>query len=93
MLPARRKQPTETRTLTFYFTEKLASGDTVASLTSLTASAGLTVGSGSLSSNRVTVQASGGTAGNDYTVQCRVTTTQADILELDVTVEVRDDAN
>jgi len=93
MIPARRKQPTEKRTLTFDFTEKLASGDSVTTIASVAAATGLTISAGTLVGNLVSAQISSGAAGTDYLVSCRVNTAQGDILELDVTVEVREDAN
>lgn len=92
-VPTRRKQSTEKRTLTFDFGDKLAVGDTVTTVASLTAAAGLTITVGTVVDNTVTCQVSGGSDGNDYLVQCRVNTTGGDILELDVTVEVRAEAN
>jgi hypothetical protein len=92
-LPTRRKQSTEKRTITFDFTQKLAAGDTVSSISSLTAAAGLTISAGTLVGNQVSCQVSSGVDGSDYRVQCRVNTTLTDILELDVVIEVRADAN
>jgi hypothetical protein len=92
-IPTRRKQPTEKRTLTFEFAEKLAPGDALTGSPTITASSGITATAGSKSGTTVSTQVSGGTAGNEYTVSCRIGTTQGDVLELDVVVEVRDDAN
>ena len=100
--PERLKQSTEKRTLSFDFlgggygtsTCKLKSGDTVASITSLTADAGVTIGTPSLVGNVVSVQVSGGIHGSTYFVQCNVTTTpSADILELDAIVVIQDHEN
>ena len=53
----------------------LPTGDTIASAT-VTADAGLTVASSSATSTAVLAWLSGGTVGQSYTVQCRVTTVQ-----------------
>lgn len=82
---------------------KLKTGDTVLVINSCTASPAsdastITLGSPSLgagaSANVVSVQASGGTHGNTYFVQCNITTTPgADILELDGIVVINDHEN
>lgn len=93
MIPARQKQPTESRSQTFDFSDKLSPGDTVLSITSVLVPSGITATAGTLVGNTVTVRFSGGAAGTDYLAQVRVTTTNGDILELDCTIEVREDAN
>lgn len=86
--PERTKQSTEKRTLSFDFTAKLKSGDSVSAVNSVTATpAGLTLSSSSLAANVVSIQVSGGAAGNRYDISCNVTTTPGgDILELDAIV-------
>lgn len=92
-LPVRKKYPPENKTITFEFADKLASGDSVSTIAAVTASAGISLGTPALSGSVVSVRVSGGTSGNDYTVTCQVNTTNGDLLELKVTVEIRDDAN
>lgn len=92
-LPVRLKYPDEQRILTFNFTSKLADGDSVASISAVTASAGLTVSGPVLSGNLLNVRVSGGALGNDYTVIAKVLTTNGDTLEERATIEVRADAN
>ena len=93
--PAFRKYPTEIRTLTFYFSEKLASGDTLSGLPTVTGSVGLTLTGATIdtAASTVSVHVGGGTAGNDYEVRCEVNTTSGDLLKEAATIEVRDDAN
>lgn len=94
--PERVKQSTEKRTVSFDFTNKLKTGDSVSGspTPTITADVGITAGSPSLVGNVVSVQLSGGTNGTRYNVACNVTTTPgADILELDVVVRISDSEN
>lgn len=94
LLPALRKYPTETRTETFDFTEKLdvAGGETIVAPT-ITVSAGITNSAPSVAGPLVSARFGGGTAGNDYTVACQVTTSVGQVLKIAFTLEVRDAAN
>ncbi len=92
MIPARRKYPNETRTLSFDFSEKLNPGDSVASLDSFSGG-GLSAATPTVVDNLVSMQVSGGATGTDYVTYVRVNTTQLDKLQLDCRVEVREDAN
>lgn len=92
--PTRTKQPAEARKITFDFGSKLASGDTVSAVSSITADAGITTTGQTLSGNKVTTLVSGGTEGiAPYRISCRVTTTLGETLELDVDVRVAEGEN
>lgn len=93
MIPPYRKYPDEQRTLAFNFATKLATSDSVASISGVTASAGVTLGTPSLSGSVVSVRVSGGTVPSDYTIVCKVNTAGGDLLELRALLEVRSDAN
>lgn len=91
LLPVRVKQPDEIRTLTFDFARKRVPGTTL-SAPVLLAEAGLTVvGSPSIAEALVIGQISGGTLGSTYKVTCRVTASNADVLELDVNIRVAEE--
>lgn len=68
----------------------LPTGDTISSAT-VTASSGLTVASSSYTSTAVTAWLSGGTAGTEYTVTCRITTARGrtDDRTIEITVQDR----
>lgn len=68
----------------------LAAGETISTRT-ITAGAGITVDSSSLTdaNTSVTVWLSGGTADTDYTVACKITTSAARTDERTITVRVR----
>lgn len=91
--PTRQKQPGEARTLSFDFTDKLASGDSLTGTATVTVASGLTAGTPSRTGNVVSVRLSSGTDGTDYNVQCSCATTDGDTLHLDATIEVREAAN
>ena len=86
------KQPGEARVVTFDFASKLNTGDTVTAIASLLAP-GLTVTAQLRTGNKVSALLAGGTIDETHRVNCRVTTTQGETLELDVDVEVLDGAN
>jgi len=78
------KYPSELRTFSFAFSafSEIVSGDTIASIDSITASpTGLTLGSQSISGSTVRVVISGGTEGATYTVNCLVTTSSGAKIE------------
>ena len=91
--PTLTKQAAEVRTVTFDFTDKLLSGDSVSALSTIEAATGITCSAGTLLSNAVTTLVSSGTAGNTYRISCRVTTTLGETLELDVNLVVADGQN
>jgi len=70
-------------------TDWLASGETISSFT-LTVPTGISVSTSSESSGAVTVYLSGGTAGSDYDVACKITTSVGRIDERTITLKVRD---
>lgn len=89
MTETRNKQPAEIRNITFDFTSALAEGDTVASVVSVTAATGITVGTPDLAGNIVTVQVSGGTTEKLlYRISCLVQTTEGERLEADVDIRI-----
>lgn len=69
----------------------LASGETIASRT-ITAATGITVDSSSLTDTNtsVTVWLSGGTAGQEYTVTCKIVTSAARTDERTIMIQVQD---
>ncbi len=66
----------------------LAAGETISSYT-VTVAAGLTKDSDSRSGGRVTAWLSGGTAGQDYTVTCRIVTSAGRTDERSAVIRVR----
>lgn len=91
--PTRWKQVAEVRTVTFNFSTKMITGDTVATVVSITATTGITASAPSLVPPRVTVSITGGTANQTYRISCLVTTTLGETLELDVNIRVADGVN
>lgn len=104
MVTTNTKQPAESRLYNFDFTAKLAEAGasvTVASAAAASAlvstisqgvanGAALTVGSPALSSPNVQVRLSGGTAGENYRVLCRVNDSAGNTLEIDGFLKVED---
>ncbi len=84
------------RTLEFDVTPALGTGDTVASVTSVTVFYGTTEqtamvsGSPTLTGNKVYQKIVGGTDGYDYTIRVRVVTTGGDKIENTLNMMVRD---
>ena len=93
-LPTRTKYPSEVRTVTFDFSEKLdlANGEAITGST-VTVDPGITNSTVSIATPLVSFRISGGTAGQDYHVALQVTTSGSQTLKLVFTLEVRDDAN
>ena len=67
------KDPSAVLDYVFDWTEWLASGETIATHT-ITADTGITVDSSTEDDGKVTVWLSGGTAGINYKVACKITT-------------------
>lgn len=93
----RRKKPIEEFRVSWDFANDLEVGDTIASQ-AITAkdSSGADVSGSFLQSpavagTKLTVQVQGGTPGKDYTVTFKATTTQGDIFERTLLIEVRAD--
>jgi len=86
------KQPTETRAYAIDFVNLLASGDSLASVTSGPTSTptGLTFGSTAISGTQVQFTIAGGTAGTSYRVEVIVTTANGEIIEGDGDLIVAD---
>ncbi len=89
-LPTREKQPDEIRKITFDFSEKMITGDTLTGSPTMIAETGLTVGSGSIVGATVTAFVSSGTLGDKYKVTCRCSTIGGEILELDCFVKIKE---
>ena len=94
-----KKQPWENRLYTIPFSQELRTGDTVASVTSVTATGmglvtgalALTIASAPASDDgNVQPRISAGTSGEHYKVTARVVTTNGDNLEVDVMLYVED---
>lgn len=71
----------------FNWTDWLSPSESISSYV-ITASPGITVDSDTDDGSKVTVWLSGGTAGQPYTVACRVTTNQARTDERTMTIRV-----
>ena len=71
----------------FNWTDWLSPSETISSYV-ITASPGITVDSDTNTEDKVTVWLSSGTAGQPYTVACRVTTNQARTDERTMTIRV-----
>ncbi len=85
------KQPTESDLFDIDFEPKLATGDTVTAVTSVTtAQAGLTIGVPTFSTPLVQVRISGGTDGILYKITAIVTTANGNTLETDVFLRVEE---
>ena len=85
------KQPTESDLFDIDFAPKLATGDTVTAVTSVTtAQAGLTIGAPVLSTPKVQVRLSGGTDTILYKLTAIVTTANGNTLETDVFLRVEE---
>lgn len=85
------KQPSESRGYSINFVNLLASGDSLASVISVSASpAGLTLGSASTSGTSVQFTISGGAAGVSYRIEAIVTTTLGETIEGDGVLVVAD---
>lgn len=83
------KTPSESRLYTTDFTNRLGTGETVASGVITSAPVGLTVGSGVVVSPYVQVQLSGGTHLTTYSVNIKAYTSSSNILEEQFEVAVR----
>jgi hypothetical protein len=76
----------------FDFSAVLVPGATLTGTPTVTAQAGLTViGAPALANPLVTVQFSGGVAGNDYTLRCQCAASNGDTPELEVVILVREE--
>lgn len=90
------KQPSEIITYAMDFSElldanELSTTEALASVTSVTASpSGLTLGSGSISGDRVTFSVSGGTDGTTYRIEVTVTTSTGNTRVADGMLVVKD---
>jgi len=94
------KQPNEARQYDIPFTQELRSGDTIASITSVTATkmglvtevSALTVGTPTTNATDDTVQVtlSVGTDGEHYKLETIVVTNDGDVLEVDTMLYVAD---
>ena len=85
------KQPTESDLFDIDFTPKLAAGDTISSVTSVTtAQSGLTIGAPTLSTTKVQVRISSGTSGTLYKITAIVFTANGNTLETDVYLRVEE---
>ena len=79
------KQPSETVVLYIEFEDQLATGDSLASIVSVTESTGaITITGETISGTQVYATYSGGVDGTTYTIEAIVNTTDSEILEVDV---------
>jgi len=90
------KQPWEQRKLEFDFTDTLATGDTLASVSGVTVwegttdkSATMVSGAPTLSGNSVFAVIIAGTEGTSYWIRVRAITTNGDLVEDDLRLLVR----
>lgn len=93
-LPTRPKYPTEVRTITFDFSEKMdvAGGETISTV-AISVPGGITSSAPSTAGPLVSTRIGGGSSGQDYDIACEITTSLSQTLRLVFTQEVRDDAN
>ncbi len=85
------KQPTESRLYDIDFTSRLATGDTITAVTSVsTAQAGLTIGAPTFTTTAAQARISSGTTLVLYKITAIVTTVGGDTLELDIYLRVED---
>lgn len=83
------KDPEAVLDYAFNWASWLASGETISTHT-VTVPSGLTKDSDSESSGIVTAWISGGTAGTEYTVECKITTSAGRTDERSITINVRE---
>jgi hypothetical protein len=82
------KDPDSTLDFAFDWSSWLATGETISSHT-VTVSSGITKGSDSEASGKVTVWLSGGTAGTWYTVACKIVTSAGRTDERTMQIQVK----
>jgi len=83
------KDPSAVLDYVFDWTEWLATGESISSYT-ITADTGITVETDSEASGKVTVWLSGGTAGINYKVACKITTSAGRTDERTIWIKVVD---
>ena len=90
------KQPWEERQLEFDVTNALATGDSVASVSSINIllddviQTSMVSGSSSITGNKVYQKVAGGYHGYDYNIRVRIITTNGDKIEDDLVMQVRE---
>ena len=88
------KQPSETKIYAIEFANQLASGDSLASITSVTESTGdITITSTAISGTTVQATYASGTDGTTYTITAIVVTTNGETIETDVYLRVIDSSS
>jgi hypothetical protein len=92
-VPVVKKTPSEVRTQTFDFTDKLPVGDSLTGVASMTYPSGLTEVTSTRAGNLVNSRMSGGTNGRMYRIVCSCGTASGDTLNLQCDVLVDSDAN
>lgn len=90
-----RKNPWEIRRLKFDFADSLASGDSLASINSITCLLGETEATGMVTNTATTgnyalADIGGGVDGNDYIVRVRVLSTNGDQIEDELNLLIRE---
>ena len=83
------KDPDATRDYVWDFAPFLAAGDTIASHV-MVVDPGITLGTNSHTPSTVTARISGGTAGLNYNVTARVTTTAGQIDDRTIVLQIRE---
>jgi hypothetical protein len=92
--PTRVKQPLEIKTLSFDFSAKLMPGETLlAPIVVDVEGLGLTTAPPALDSPYVAVQVEGGAPNANHRLSVRAPTSNGNVLELDVIVQVREGVN
>ena len=90
------KQPWEERQLEFDVTNALATGDSVASVSSINIllddviQTSMASGASSITGNKVYQKVAGGHHGYDYNIRVRIITTNGDKIEDDLVMQVRE---
>ena len=92
-MPVLYKQPAETKTFFIECSNQLASGDSLASITSVVeATATITIGTPAIVGTKVQATYAGGVDGTTYSIVATVVTTNGETLELDVYLRVIDES-
>lgn len=86
------KQPGETLTFDFDFSNLLSSGETLTGTPAVTvqSGSGLSLGTPTIEGRTVKVAVGDGVNGSDYIVQCSVATSLGNVRQMDGRLQVRD---
>lgn len=88
MIYADPKDPNDVDDMSLVWTNLLASGETISTITTTVVSGGVTLGTPAISGATTTVRVSGGTAGTQAEVLFRITTSTSRQLDTTLTIPV-----